>query len=737
MATDDVFGGGSLYTVKPVNVYDVTAAGKDSLNAAQELEMQRRQLTAQASQSAADRATQARQNAANRAAQARENQLDRVNAAKENEANRAAEQQMAQKRMQFEQEQSDKEFQRNVSVQQIGMERDTGIAAADDDFNNEMSRLDAEYDKGQQEYDDAVAQGDMARASLIAGKLAEIKRAQDSLAHNVSVVDTAHSLMNFGDGKAQKTLIEEGLSTSADITNNVLGANDIKFNSILDRLRQGNSFSSPDDLSPLGIPEDEVMDPALATQLLEDLNSPEDTWRTFSDVEKTGMNEVDFRKRVRELFYQYAGLPGYAQTIGSTPARIHPSLANPQGSQNGGLLTDAAMGFWERAVREAKMEQQSPGLRELADFAGELSVGDTKNQSGQPDVEGVQSRIFGLFGSLQKASSSTGAEAKKYLDEAAAQMRALVDGGLNTEIFGSIYQAVSTQLGTERFEGSGRTASQMSSSEIATMLYVRNQTEKGLEVDPEAIESLKKTTFASPYHTLSLLHGLKDPKTGKSMLGTIQPGLTYYRTKSGKVMSANKVEEVMLDVMSLLSSNMSGREDIGSIGDYLDDLLDNDPKTAFEAGQKINALAPEFQSIVMGIIKRRKKDFDTLMQKPMETVPQIDLSGFGSGVAGLPGFDQSELDRLTTAANSRYATPAEMKALEDFLLRSKSSLTPGEGGQSLAGASMRQSFLKGLNPKLDAQRSAIEAARQKARKEKARKEEQARKDAAKKMGQIK
>lgn len=724
MATDDVMGGGHLYTVKPVNVYDVTAAGKDSLDAAQQLEMQRRQLNAQASQNAADRATQARQNALNRQAQQREN-----------EATRAAERDMAEKRMRFEQEQSNKEFQRTLQIQQVGLEKDAGLSAADSEYGDKMADLDNQENEAQQEYNDAVANGDMARATKANSVLSQIQSAKEALSHNLSVVDTAHNLMNFGDSKAQAEMMRQAIATNRDIAES-LGANDVQLNSVISDLKATRgAFQGKDDLSPLGVKREDLMDPGVAIDLIRDPEAPEDKWYTWSDVEESGYNQIEMRKRVRELFFKKAGQP-LVLGPGGVAQNIPAGLLVPLGPSNGGTLNEQGMKLWEESVREAELEQSAPGMKKLADFMGELSVGDIKNQSGQADVEGTQRRIYRMFTNLQKASNLKGAEAQKFLDDAASEMRGLIDAGLNTEIFGSVYQAVSTQLGSDRF--GDRSVSSMTPTELATMMYMRSQKEMGQEADPEALQSIKDTQFVSPYHTLSLLGMLKDPKTSKSMLGSIQPGLTYYKTKSGKVMSVNRVEEVMLDVMGLISTNLSGSEDMMSMSQYLDDVLDNDPKTAFTAGQKINSLPPEFQSVVMEILKNRQKTLENLSQtSPTKNVPGVDfmtLNGFSLG--GLPGMNQTAFDQLLQNATGPSATRADMKALQDFLAQSESSLRPGEGGQSLAGARMRMDDLRQLNKVYDAKKKQIEASRQKAREEKTAAEKRATGEASRKLRNI-
>lgn len=110
------------------------------------------------------------------------------------------------------------------------------------------------------------------------------------------------------------------------------------------------------------------------------------------------------------------------------------------------------------------------------------------------------------------------------------------------------------------------------------------------------------------------------------------------------------------------------------------------------------------------------------------------LNGFSLG--GLPGMNQTAFDQLLQNATGPSATRADMKALQDFLAQSESSLRPGEGGQSLAGARMRMDDLRQLNKVYDAKKKQIEASRQKAREEKTAAEKRATGEASRKLRNI-
>ena len=701
MATDDVMGGGHLYTVKPVNVYDVTAAGKESLNAAQEMEMQRRQLNAQASQNAADRATQARQNALNRQAQQRENELQR-----------AAEKEMAARNEKFMREQFERtnqqkqmEVQRESELEQAGIQKDVGLSAVDEDFDSEMRKIDDEEKRLRQEYSDAVATDDLNRQADITSRLQWLRQTKAWLSKTIAVTDTAHNLVNMGSRDNQIATIQEALKVSNDFVE-VLAPNDIRVNSVLDALKQSRSMLDEDGLTPFGVERDLLMDPGVAVDILKDPGQPADTITTFTDIEKSGFNEIELRKRVRELYFQLSG----QKDIPGLPLPYE----NPQGGSDGGLLKPEGMKLYEQALRQAEMELGAPGMKEFADLLGEMSVGDIKNQNGQADVEGTQRRLMSLLVTMQKASNTKGAESQAFRDDAAAQFSALVKSGLNAQVFGSVYQAMTTQLGTEKFDDSGRTVGQMTPSDVAAMIYMRNQKEMGLEIDPEALESIKSSQFTSPYHTLNVLYTLKDPSTGASMMDTIEPGLTYYKTKGGKVFAASQIEDVLLDTIGLISTQQSGLDSVGSLTQLADDILDADPNTAKDVAAKLNSLDPAFQKIVMDIVRRQQTSLKTLRDQGLKELAQMaprmappvprNYLDFQGNVTSLPGMSQNEMDNLLQAIDPSamdVESRQEVQALLDFLTQQETSLSALEGGMSPAESLMKAEALKGLNVNLD------------------------------------
>lgn len=701
MATDDVLGGGHLYTVKPVNVYDVTAAGKESLNAAQEMEMQRRQLNAQASQNAADRATQARQNALNRQAQQRENELQR-----------AAEKEMAARNEKFMREQFERtnqqkqmEVQRESELEEAGIQKDAGLSAVDEDFDFEMKKVDDEEKRLRQEYSDAVANDDLNRQADIMSRLQWVRQTKAWLSKTVAITDTAHNLVNMGNRENQIATIQEALKVSNDFVD-VLGANDLRVNSVLNSLKQSRSMLDEDGLTPFGVKRDLLTDPGVAVDILKNPSQPADTITTFTDIEKSGFNEIELRKRVRELYFQLTG----AQDL---PGRPLP-YEIPQGSSDGGLLEPEGMKVYEQALRQAEMELGAPGMKEFADLLGEMSVGDIKNQNGQADVEGTQRRIMSFLTTMQKASNTKGAESQAFRDDAAAQFSALVKSGLNSQVFGSVYQAIATQLGTERFGDSGRTVSQMTPSEVASMIYMRNQKERGLEIDPEAVESIKSSQFTSPYHTLNVLYTLKDPSTGASMMDTIEPGLTYYKTKGGKVFAASQIEDVLLDTIGLISTQQSGLDSVGSLTQLADDILDADPNTAKDIGARLNSLDPAFQKIVMDIVRRQQTSLQTLRDQGVKELAQMaprmappvsrNYLDFAGNVTSLPGMSANEMDNLLQAIDPSamdVESRQEVQALLDFLSQQETSLSALDGEMSPAEALMKAQSLTGFNTKLD------------------------------------
>lgn len=624
---EDPFGGGNLYTVKPVNVFDVSVPGQQALQGAQQMEMQRRELEAQASQKAADRSLAARQAAANRAAE-KEMEEKRF---KFEQQKRIQEQQQQQQKDLMEMDLEEAATQRAFSVAQAQSRRETGISDADEEVASTLSNLDYQEKQAQEEMDKAILEGDFERSNKARRVLESIGASRQEAEKALTVSQMAHGLTKMS--ASERVKLAEDLTTQSAELNSSLSASTESVQRTVDAIKSAvtkyPSGAAAKQLFGLENPNPEKDVDAL-TELV---TNPEavNTLLSNDEWDDGSQGKLENRKRVKEVF----------EKLLKNNTKLIEAAFTPQGATNGGMLNDYGMQVAFQAYKQVESENSMPGLKQLANTLAEYSIGKRVNRQGQPDVEGLSSSIESVFYNLQRAETSVGSERQKYLNKASSELDSIVSSGVNAPVFGTMLKSVFNLIGAERFTTSvGEVPlSQTDAPQLLELLYRRSQTERGLDVEQDVIDQIQNSQMTTPYHIIASLRSLSNSKG--NIIDQMGQTTGILKSKNGKVYSSDLMNDYLIEAFQLLETSWTGDYDPSSGSFYgdlrlIDGILDNDPKTQPEFEKRLSEMSPEYRQLFVEVVKKKKKELESIPTSDIQSFVenQIENQGLTSGLMG-------------------------------------------------------------------------------------------------------